>query len=104
MKDLRRADGTSNPGHRRGIVKITARRDRRQKEVIANEGHEHVAIGRLQSHPRANVGHVHDFQGLRGAMAGASVKDAAAEVAARYGLRRRDVYARALELKREAVS
>ena len=28
----------------------------------------------------------------------------AAEVAARYGLRRRDVYARALELKREAVS
>ena len=38
------------------------------------------------------------------AMAGASVKDAAAEVAARYGLKRRDVYARALELKREAVS
>ncbi len=43
-------------------------------------------------------------EALRGAMAGASVKDAAAEVAARYGLRRRDVYARALELKREAVS
>jgi len=41
---------------------------------------------------------------LRLAMAGASVKDAAAEVAARYGLKRRDVYARALELKREAVS
>jgi 16S rRNA (cytidine1402-2'-O)-methyltransferase len=41
---------------------------------------------------------------LREAMAGASVKDAAAEVAARYGLKRRDVYARALELKREAVS
>ncbi len=38
------------------------------------------------------------------AMAGASLKDAAAEVAARYGLKRRDVYARALELKREAVS
>ena len=37
------------------------------------------------------------------AMAGASLKDAAAEVAARYGLKRRDVYARALELKREAV-
>ena len=36
-------------------------------------------------------------------MAGASVKDAAAEVAARYGLKRRDVYARALELKREGV-
>ena len=33
-------------------------------------------------------------------MAGASVKDAAAEVAARYGLQRREVYARALELKR----
>jgi 16S rRNA (cytidine1402-2'-O)-methyltransferase len=41
---------------------------------------------------------------LRLAMAGASVKDAAAEVAARYGLKRRDAYARALELKREAVS
>jgi 16S rRNA (cytidine1402-2'-O)-methyltransferase len=41
---------------------------------------------------------------LRLAMAGGSVKDAAAEVAARYGLKRRDVYARALELKREAVS
>ena len=33
-------------------------------------------------------------------MAGASVKDAASEVAARLGLKRRDVYARALELKR----
>ena len=43
-------------------------------------------------------------EALRGARAGASVKDAAAEVAARYGLKRRDVYARALELKREAVS
>ena len=43
-------------------------------------------------------------EALRGAMAGASVKDAAAEIAARYGLKRRDVYARALELKREAVS
>jgi 16S rRNA (cytidine1402-2'-O)-methyltransferase len=40
-------------------------------------------------------------EALRTAMAGASVKDAAAEVAARYGLKRRDVYARALELKRE---
>ena len=39
---------------------------------------------------------------LREAMAGASVKDAAAEVAARLGLRRREVYARALELKRVA--
>jgi 16S rRNA (cytidine1402-2'-O)-methyltransferase len=37
---------------------------------------------------------------LREAMAGASVKDAAAEVAARFGLQRRTVYARALELKR----
>ena len=43
-------------------------------------------------------------EALRSAMAGASVKDAAAEVAARFGLKRRDVYARALELKREAVS
>jgi 16S rRNA (cytidine1402-2'-O)-methyltransferase len=43
-------------------------------------------------------------EALRAAMAGASVKDAAAEVAARYGLKRRDVYARALELKREVVS
>ncbi|MBX9945866.1 MAG: 16S rRNA (cytidine(1402)-2'-O)-methyltransferase [Reyranella sp.] len=43
-------------------------------------------------------------QALRTAMAGASVKDAAAEVAARFGLKRRDVYARALELKREAAS
>jgi 16S rRNA (cytidine1402-2'-O)-methyltransferase len=39
-------------------------------------------------------------EALRLAMAGASVKDAAAEVAARYGLQRRAVYARALELKR----
>jgi 16S rRNA (cytidine1402-2'-O)-methyltransferase len=43
-------------------------------------------------------------EALRAAMAGAAVKDAAAEVAARYGLKRRDVYARALELKREVVS
>ena len=39
---------------------------------------------------------------LRVALAGASVKDAASEVAARYGLNRRQVYARALELRREA--
>jgi 16S rRNA (cytidine1402-2'-O)-methyltransferase len=38
---------------------------------------------------------------LRVALAGASVKDAAAEVAARFGKQRRDVYARALALKRE---
>jgi 16S rRNA (cytidine1402-2'-O)-methyltransferase len=38
---------------------------------------------------------------LRVAMAGASVKDAAAEVAARFGRQRRKVYARALELRRE---
>jgi len=42
-------------------------------------------------------------EALLEAMAGASLKDAAAEVAARYGLKRRAVYARALELKREAV-
>ncbi|MDP1748835.1 MAG: fumarylacetoacetate hydrolase family protein [Reyranella sp.] len=41
---------------------------------------------------------------LRTAMAGASIKDAASEVAARFGLKRRDVYARALELKREGAS
>ncbi|UYN95339.1 MAG: 16S rRNA (cytidine(1402)-2'-O)-methyltransferase [Enhydrobacter sp.] len=41
---------------------------------------------------------------LRAALGGASVKDAAAEVAARYGLRRRDVYARALALKRELAA
>jgi 16S rRNA (cytidine1402-2'-O)-methyltransferase len=41
---------------------------------------------------------------LRQAMEAASVKDAAAEVAARFGLRRRAVYARALELKRQGVT
>ncbi len=41
-------------------------------------------------------------EALRAALASASTKDAAAEVAARYGLKRREVYARALELKREA--
>jgi len=39
---------------------------------------------------------------LRVAMEGASVKDAASEVAARLGLKRRDVYGRALALKRES--
>ena len=41
---------------------------------------------------------------LRTALGAASLKDAAAEVAARHGLKRREVYARALELKREALS
>jgi 16S rRNA (cytidine1402-2'-O)-methyltransferase len=41
---------------------------------------------------------------LREALSTASVKDAAAEVAARFGLRRREVYARALELKRQGVT
>jgi 16S rRNA (cytidine1402-2'-O)-methyltransferase len=41
---------------------------------------------------------------LREAMSAASVKDAAAEVASRFGLRRREVYARALELKRQGAS
>ncbi len=41
---------------------------------------------------------------LREAMMTASLKDAAAEVAARFGLRRREVYARALELKRQGVT
>lgn len=39
---------------------------------------------------------------LRAAMAGTGVKEAAAEVAARFGRPRREVYARALELKRTA--
>ena len=43
-------------------------------------------------------------EALRTALTGASVKDAAAEVAARYGLNRRQVYARALELRREERS
>jgi 16S rRNA (cytidine1402-2'-O)-methyltransferase len=42
-------------------------------------------------------------QALQSALQGASVKDAAAEVAARLGLKRRDVYARALQLKREKI-
>lgn len=41
---------------------------------------------------------------LRQAMESVSVKDAAAEIAARFGLKRRDVYARALELKRKGES
>lgn len=41
---------------------------------------------------------------LRQALATASVKDATAEVAARFGLRRREVYARALELKRQGAT
>lgn len=41
---------------------------------------------------------------LREAMASVSVKDAASEVAARFGLKRRDVYARALALRRGADS
>ena len=40
---------------------------------------------------------------LRAAMQNASIRDAAAEVAARLGLRRREVYARALQLKREGT-
>ena len=40
---------------------------------------------------------------LRQALEQASVKDAAAEIAARFGLRRREVYARALELKRQGM-
>lgn len=43
-------------------------------------------------------------EALRAALQDASVKDAAAEVAARLGLRRRDVYARALQLKREGLA
>jgi 16S rRNA (cytidine1402-2'-O)-methyltransferase len=51
----------------------------------------------------APAGEVLDRE-LRSAMVVASVKDAAAEVAARHGLKRRDVYARALALKRELAA
>lgn len=40
-------------------------------------------------------------EALRAALETAGVRDAAAEIAARYGLARRDVYARALAIKRE---
>ena len=53
--------------------------------------------------PDANTAAISDADidaALRTAMAGASVKEAAAEVAARFGRPRRAVYARALELKR----
>ncbi len=43
-------------------------------------------------------------EALQAALQNASVKDAAAEVAARLGLKRRDVYARALQLKRETAA
>lgn len=53
--------------------------------------------------PDANVAAVSDEDidtALRAAMAGASLKEAAAEIAARFGRPRREVYARALEMKR----
>ncbi len=59
-----------------------------------------VVIGPPGEAPAPSAGALD--QALRTALAGASVKDAASEVAARLGLKRRDVYARALELKREA--
>jgi 16S rRNA (cytidine1402-2'-O)-methyltransferase len=57
-----------------------------------------LVIGPPAEGETADEGTIDDL--LREAMAGASVKDAAAEVAARLGLKRRDVYARALALKR----
>ena len=59
-----------------------------------------IVIGAPSADTQRSAGDVDDA--LREAMTGASVKDAAAEVAARFGLKRRDVYARALELKRGA--
>ena len=59
-----------------------------------------VVIGAPSADTQRSAGDVDEA--LREAMTGASVKDAAAEVAARFGLKRRDVYARALELKRGA--
>jgi 16S rRNA (cytidine1402-2'-O)-methyltransferase len=59
-----------------------------------------IVIGAPSAETERSAGEVDDA--LREAMAGASVKDAAAEVAARFGLKRRDVYARALEMKRGA--
>jgi len=61
-----------------------------------------IVIGAPAEEPAPQAGVLDEA--LRTALAGASVKDAAAEVAARYGLKRRDVYARALELRREAQS
>ena len=56
--------------------------------------------------PDAEIGPVSGKldEALLTAMSNASLKDAASEVAARYGLKRREVYARALELKREGLS
>lgn len=59
-----------------------------------------IVIGPPDANPVHDTGQIDGA--LRTAMATASVKDAAAEVAARFGLKRRDVYARALELRREA--
>ena len=60
-----------------------------------------IVVGAPSADTERSAGTVDEA--LREAMTGASVKDAAAEVAARYGLKRRDVYARALELKRSAT-
>lgn len=59
-----------------------------------------IVIGAPSAETERSAGDVDEA--LREAMAGASVKDAAAEIAARFGLKRRDVYARALEMKRGA--
>ena len=59
-----------------------------------------IVIGAPSAETERSAGEVDEA--LREAMAGASVKDAAAEIAARFGLKRRDVYARALEMKRGA--
>jgi 16S rRNA (cytidine1402-2'-O)-methyltransferase len=61
-----------------------------------------IVIGPPGKAAAPHVGSLDDA--LRLAMTGASVKDAAAEIAARFGLKRREVYARALALKREGTS
>ncbi|MBV8391710.1 MAG: 16S rRNA (cytidine(1402)-2'-O)-methyltransferase, partial [Alphaproteobacteria bacterium] len=81
---------------RRAPLSELARSYAAQDEV---KGEIAIVIGPPGEADAADAGAID--RALREAMAGASVKDAAAEVAARLGLKRRDVYARALALKRE---
>jgi 16S rRNA (cytidine1402-2'-O)-methyltransferase len=86
FEEVRRAPLDELAGHYAGQAEI--------------RGEIAVVIGPPGEAPAPSAGALD--QALRTALAGASVKDAAAEVAARLGLKRRDVYARALELRRES--